>query len=174
MENNYEILVGELAKGKVIGHTTDTVFGLMVPFNVVNVTKINELKGRDSKQPLQVLVSSISQLEPFAKNIGSIGKVEMKTSYIVEASDLFNKYFPDSYNNSIMFKLVDGDLGKIIKNVGPLFASSANKHGEDVLTKWKDVEETFSVITNKKDQPEGSPSTIVSLLNNERKIIRGN
>ncbi len=172
MENR-ELIIKELFKGQVVGHTTDTVFGLIVPFNVKNIKKINSLKGRPLEQPLQVLVNSVSQLEAFIKDTGKIGKVEMKTSYIVEASDLFNKYFPESFNNSIMFKLVDGELGKIIKAVGPLFASSANKHGEEVLVNWRDVEETFNVITNKENQEGKVPSKIISLINGKEEIIRG-
>ncbi len=166
-------LINELMKGNVVGHTTDTVFGLIVPFNKENVTKINKLKCRPIDQPLQVLVTSVSQLEAFIKDTGKIGKIEMKVSYIVPASDIFNKYFPKSFNNSIMFRLVEGDLAKIIKKVGPLFASSANKHGERILTKWTDVEETFNIITNRENQDEGEPSKIISLLGSEPEILRG-
>ncbi len=172
MENR-EKLISELAKGNVVGHTTDTVFGLIVPFNIENIKKINLLKGRPIDQPLQVLITATSQLEAFIKDTGSIGKVEMKTSYIVEGSFLIEKHFPKSFNNTIMFKLIDGELGKIVKAIGPLFASSANKHGEEVLSKWEDVENTFGVITNKQDQEGGTPSKIISLVNGENKIIRG-
>lgn len=169
MEDNK--LIEELVKGNVVGHTTDTVFGLIATFNINNVSKINLLKGRDKNQPLQLLVNSPSQLEAFIKDTGKIGKVEPKTSYIVEASEVFSKYYP-SFNNSIMFRVVEGELSKIIKRLGPLFASSANKHGESILTSWKEVEDTFGVITNKKDQVGTKASTIISLLDGEAKVIR--
>lgn len=168
MENK---LIEELLDGNIIGHTTDTVFGLVGVFNINNVEKINNLKGRNPQQPLQLLVTSPSQLEAFIKDTGKIGKVEPKVSYIVEASNIFSKHYP-SFNNSIMFKLADDELKKIVKKTGPLFATSANKHGEKVLTKWQDVERTFNVLTNKKDQEEGKASKIISLLGEEPKIIR--
>ncbi len=168
MENK---LIEELVKGNVIGHTTDTVFGLIATFNVNNVAKLNKLKGRDEKQPVQLLVTSPSQLEAFIKDTGKIGKVEPKTSYIVEASSFFSKAYP-SFNNSIMFRVVEGDLAKMAKTLGPLFATSANKHGEEVLTKWQDVEKTFNIQTNKQNQQPGKASKIISLLDGEPKVVR--
>lgn len=164
-------LLEKLVDGKVIGHTTDTVFGLMAIFNKDSVEKINKLKGRPLDQPLQLLVTSPSQIEPFIKDIGKIGKIEPKVSYIVESSSFFSKAYP-SFNNSLMFRVVEGELKNIVKSIGPLFASSANKHGEEVLTDWNNVEDTFNVLTNRIDQPEGKASKIISLLGDEPKVVR--
>lgn len=168
MENR---LIEELADGKVIGHTTDTVFGLMAIFNINSVARLNKLKGRKEDQPLQLIVTSPSQLEAFIKDTGKIGKVESKTSYIVEASDVFSKYYP-SFEGKIMFRVVDGELAKIVKRLGPLFATSANIHGHETLKEWKDVESTFKVLSNRKEQIGEKPSKIISLINGEEKIIR--
>ncbi len=167
-----DILINELSEGKAIGHTTDTVFGIMISFNVENVKVLNRLKNRNEDQPLQVLVNNVGQLEAFIKDTGKIGKIEPKTSYIVEGSSIFNKHFT-SFNNSIMFRVVeDSDLKKIIKQVGPLFATSANLTGQDTLTSWEDVEKTFKVKTNKQNQIEGNASKIISLLDGEPKVVR--
>ncbi len=162
----------ELVQGKIIGHTTDTVYGLMGIFTKDTVIKINKLKGRPEDQPLQLLVTSPAQLEAFIKDTGKLPKIENKVSYIVEASTFFAKAYP-SFNNSIMFRVVDGPLKKIVKSIGPLFASSANKHGQPVIGDWNEVEDVFGVLTNRLDQLDGSPSKIISLLDGEPKIIRG-
>ncbi len=167
-----DILINELAEGKAIGHTTDTVFGLMISFNVENTKVLNNLKNRPEDQPLQVLVNNVGQLEAFIKDTGKIGKIEPRTSYIVEGSSIFNKHFT-SYNNSIMFRVVENDsLKKIIKQVGPLFATSANISGQETLTSWEEVEKTFKVKTNKENQITGKASKIISLLEDEPKVIR--
>ncbi len=167
-----DVLINELSEGRAIGHTTDTVFGLMISFNVENTKVLNQLKNRPEGQPLQVLVNNIGQLEAFIKDTGKIGKIEPRTSYIVEGSNIFNKHFT-SFNNSIMFRIVENDsLKKIIKQVGPLFATSANLSGQETLTSWEEVERTFKVKTNKENQVTGKASKIISLLEDEPKVIR--
>lgn len=171
-------LIKSINNNEVIGHTTDTVFGLVAKLNRENISKINELKERDSDQPLQILISNLNQLKDIVEETEYVknyleSKLKPKTSYIVKVKDNFNdEYLLDSFNKTIMFRLVEGDLKNIIEKVGPLFASSANKHDQEVFLNYEAVEDTFDVISNRQDQLEGKASTIISLVNDKEKVLR--
>ncbi len=167
-------LIQELKEGKIIGHTTDTVIGLMGLIERENIFKINQLKSRAIDQPLQILIANVKQAENIVKDINVlVENQEPKTSYLVEVNDEFgsNVLLP-SFNKAVMIRIVDGELAEIINEVGPLFASSANLHGQDFLTDYQKVELLFNVKTNKKNQEGGKPSRIVSLVNGTKEIIR--
>ncbi len=167
-------LIEKLNNNEVIGHTTDTVIGLIAKVEKENIFKINQLKERSLDQPLQLLISNYSQIENIIEDVDKLKEVyQPMTSYMVKVKDDFShSALLPSFNRVIMVRLVEGELAEIINEVGPLFATSANKHQQEFLTNWEDVEELFGVETNKKNQEGGKPSKIISLINNEVKIIR--
>ncbi len=171
-------LVNAINNNEVVGHTTDTVFGLIAKLNNENISKINLLKGRYEQQPLQILISKLEQLENIIEETDYIknyinNELSPKTSYIVRVKDEFDdQYLLDTFNKTIMFRLVDGEIKELIDEVGPVFASSANIHGEEIFLNYEAVEDTFNVISNRQDQIEGKASTIISLVDDKEKVIR--
>ncbi len=167
-------LIKELKENKIIGHTTETVIGLMAILSRRNIFKINQMKRRQIDQPLQVLFSDIEQLKGIVENINDLeGHNDSKVSYIVKADLGFaHDVLLPSFNNTVMVRKVEGDLADIINEVGPLFASSANLHGKDSIREFEKIELVFGVQTNKKDGQEGGrPSKIISLID-QSKVIR--
>ncbi len=167
-------LIDIINNNQVIGHTTDTVFGLLLKINRENIYTLNKLKGRQEDKPLQVLISNIEQARDIVKDVSILeNNMKAKTSYIVEANEQFiNNVLLDSFNKTVMVKLATAELKELIETTGPLFATSANINGQKEFVSYLDVENTFNIETNKEDQVEGKASTIISLLNNEIKVIR--
>ncbi|BDU67842.1 MAG: translation factor [Candidatus Tyloplasma litorale] len=175
MENK---IIKEILNNNVVAFPTNTVFGLVAKVEKNNIYKINLLKKRKKDQPLQILVNDFKQIKNdillndftikfFKENLNK------KTSYIVRPTkEFYNKNLLPSFENSVMFRIVDGPISKLIKKTGPLFASSANIHGETILNDNNDIKNTFKIPTSKIKQKKGNPSKIISLLNDEVKIIR--
>ena len=167
-----------LNNGEVVGHSTDTVYGLIAKIDKDNIAKINNLKNRKWDTPLQVLVSSleegfkISKLDSFSKNY-LLKNFKEKTSYIVKANEEFNdKYLLESFKGTVMFRVPTGEILELIKEVGPIFASSANKHGEEILNNKEQVSKLFGIESFGRDIKDPKASKIISLINNEIKEIR--
>ncbi len=167
-------LIERLNNNEVIGHTTDTVIGLMAKVNKDNIFKINQLKERPIDQPLQLLISDYNQVKDIVEDIDKLKEIEQpETSYILKVKPQFNHdAILPSFHNTIMIRKIHGELKEIIDETGPLFATSANKHNRDVLESWEKVEETFGVLTNRSNTTNKKPSKIISLVDGEVKTIR--
>lgn len=164
MENK---LIQELDNNRVIGHTTETVFGLLGRINKDTIFKLNQMKGRDMTRPLQILAANYEQLQGIVENVEEVKALnEPKTSYITWATEEFAKEnLLPSFNNSIMVRVVSGDLADFLEKSGPLFATSANLHRQDPILEYEKVESTFQVLTNKKDiDGESVHSKVISLI----------
>ncbi|NQX83124.1 MAG: Sua5/YciO/YrdC/YwlC family protein [Mycoplasmataceae bacterium] len=175
MNNN---IIALLRNGNVVGHSTDTVFALIAKLDKNNIRKINKLKQRDETKPIQILIKSLDQIEEFlknkefVKNYININDIK-KTSLIVEVKHEFsNKFLIESFNNTIMFRIPEGNILNIIKKIGPLFSTSANKHGEQPFIDIDDVKNEFKIEVANIKQKKGTASKIISLVNNDIKIIR--
>lgn len=172
-----------LADNEIIAIPTETVYGIACDiYSTVAAGKIYELKKRESKKPLSAHVSSI----------------EMAESVIVPPSELFYKlaerFLPGplaiivkknpavsdeitSGFDSISIRFPDdAACRKLIEEYGkPLAATSANLSGEASLVSSDEVYSKFSgripaiVIGESKLKRE---STIISLLDNDYKILR--
>lgn len=170
--------IEQINNNEVVGFPTDTVFGLVAKLNKDNISKINNLKGRDSDQPLQILFESLDKAKEVIKDDGFvldylIKNYESNTSYIVNAKEEFiNKFLTKGFNGTLMFRIPTGEINELIKVTGPLFATSANKHGEEPLNSSKQVKNEFNINVFDGKQTKGKPSKIISLLNKEKKIIR--
>lgn len=58
-----------ISSGGVIAFRTDTFYGLGVdPFNAAAVAKIRELKGREEKKPILLLLADVSVVDRFIAN----------------------------------------------------------------------------------------------------------
>src|SRR5262249_40502109 len=56
-----------LARGGIVVYPTDTVYGLGVDAeNHEALERLKELKGRDKKRPISVIVSSVEEIEQYA------------------------------------------------------------------------------------------------------------
>lgn len=161
---------------------TDTLYGLVgSAFSSDAVEKIYDLKQRDLKKPLIVLVASLEDIERF----GVVMSVELETT--------LKSYWPGPYSiilptvdeefeylsrgtDSIAFRLPDDqELLDILSATGPLVAPSANIEGRPPA---KSVTEARRYFGDNADfyldggELDGKASTIIRLDGDEPEIVR--
>jgi L-threonylcarbamoyladenylate synthase len=165
---------------------TDTLLGLVgSAYSKKAIKKIFEAKGRNEKKPLIVLISKYSQLEKFFVSKKDIKKYEKffkkywpgKISIILKVPK--NKFsYIHRREGSIAFRVPDSlVLRKLLQTTGPLVAPSANPEGETPARDIKQARKYFSdkvdfYSKEKLNFKEGLPSTIISFVGKNPKILR--
>lgn len=141
-----------LKSGGIVAFPTETVFGIGALLSEPDaIKKIFRIKNRRRNKPLQILVSNMVQ----AKKLGKFNK---------KALDLTKKFWPGPftlvlYKKKTVPKLVTGGSSKVgirmpghkialdlIKKVGPIVATSANKSGESPALSVKEVENKLKEV----------------------------
>jgi len=159
---------------------TDTIYGIVgLALDEEIVERIYKVKKRDFKKPMVVLISSISDLS-------NVFGIKPDVSILKEfwpgnvSAILPCKKFPHIHRglNTIAFRVPDKkELVEILKETGPLIATSANKEGEKPASTIEEAKEYFKEEvdfyidggTSKKE-----PSILVNFKNeNEIEILRG-
>ena len=161
-----EILLAKeaLLKGEVVAFPTETVMGLGVVFNNYKAYNLlNKIKERPEDKPYTLMLKdkfipgSLTILVPLKK--GSV------PSYVTHDSDVIGMRVPTNIEALELLKAVNL----------PLLVPSANKSGSKPAVNSKQVKEIFkneikNIISG---EAKGEvPSTIVSLLNGEVKVVR--
>lgn len=125
-----------LASGVVL-LPTDTVFGLAgLPNRPSAIAKIFELKARPAHKNLPVMISSERQLVEIGAQINNHTKKLMNSPFcpgpLSMAIGLIEKKTPEWLRgrDEFAFRLPDDEfLLHLLDRVGPLFVTSANRHG---------------------------------------------
>jgi len=171
-----------LAEGRPIGLPTDTVYGLAAdPFRPGAADRIFAAKRRPRGIGLPVLVSGTEQA------LALTGEVP------VTASTLMARFWPGALTIVLPVRAGlaadfggdDGTIGvrcpahpvplALCAAVGPLAATSANRHGEPTLTTAAEVIATFGDalgVVLDGGVCTGSPSTVVDCTGVEPKLLR--
>lgn len=167
----------ELKEGKIGVIPTDTVYGLVASaLDKKSVEKVYELKKRDKKKPLIILISSLKDLEIFGT------KIDKETA---------KKYWPGKVSiilpvkkfeylhrgkKSLAFRLPEDEtLTKILKVSGPLVAPSANTEGKDPATTIEEAKKYFGEKINfylGAGKLKSKPSKIISINKGEVEVVR--
>ena len=161
----------------------DTIYGIFA--SALNPKVIEHLydvvKGRDKTKPFIILISKFEDLEIF--NIKINDKVSNflkkvwpgKVSVVLECNDEKFTYLHRG-KRSLAFRVPDrADLVETLSKTGPLVSTSANLEGEPTITT---IDEAKKIFGDKVDFYEDGgeiisvPSTIVTISNDELKIIR--
>ena len=117
--------VNALEKGGVISFPTETYYGLGVdPFNTIAVGKLFELKQREYKKPILVLVANIEMLNLLVTSIPVQYRPLMDTFWPGPLTLIFQA--KDTVNT-----LLTGDTGTVGVRI------SSNPIVTDILKKWK-------------------------------------
>lgn len=176
--NNKKEIISEINNNKIVAFPTDTVFALVAKLKKENISKINSLKGREKDQPVQILFSSIKEAtvafeeDYFVMNYLANNNKE-KTSYLLRAKDDFNnKYLTKEYKRKVLIRIPKGEILDVLKEVGPLLATSANKHNEHPLTNNDEIKKQFNILVSDLKQKENKSSSIISIIDQEVKEIR--
>jgi L-threonylcarbamoyladenylate synthase len=173
-----------IKKGGLVVLPTDTVYGLACDAtNPSAVKKLFHVKKRPLTQPLSIAVSKVQDLKKYAKDIpgqavllakkflpGPITLVVQKSSLIPDivtaGRDDIGIRIPDSKIILMLIKLVRK----------PIVIPSANIHGKpSSTTAWQAIKHflgNVDLILDGGKTKYAIESTIVSLTNNEIKILR--
>ncbi|MDO8604661.1 MAG: L-threonylcarbamoyladenylate synthase [bacterium] len=177
-----EKIIKILKKGGVGVLLTDTLYGMVsAAENKKAVERIYNIKGRNEKKPLIILISNVSDVERFGVNLDE------------EARELLGKFWPGAVSvilpcglkkfeylhrgtKTLAFRIPNKkSLIDIIKKTGSLVAPSANPEG---LPPAKNITEAKRYFGDTVDfyqsggNPKTKPSTIVSIIKGEVVIIR--
>lgn len=177
MSTNIVLLI---QNNEVIGHSTDTVFGLIAKVEKENIKLLNKIKERELDKPVQILFNTIEDvlevIEPNDFVIETIKKYDpSKTSFIVKVKKEFaDKYLLDSYKQTINFRIPLGEIQEVLKETKMLFATSANKNDKPPIKHIEEFKKEFPEIKvfGNEQETRNKDSKIISLINNKEEIIR--
>lgn len=186
-ECNLSQIVSEILNGQVLVFPTETSYGLGCDAtNQIAVDKIFKIKGRGDDKPLLVVVDSIESAKKYLLWNETLEKLSQK--YWPGPITIVGECTGNNLASGVVGK--DGTLAvrvtnfellkSITEKIGrPLVATSANLAGQENLYDSQKIIEIFSAQT---DQPDivlnygqlatNSPTTLVSVINNNLKILR--
>ena len=185
--SSWESTVSETRKvlktGGIIAFPTDTFYGLGVnPYNRIAVDKIYEIKGRDPKKPLLLLIDSVTKLENLVEEPSAACIKLMQTFWPGPLTLLF-KPKPSSIHENITADLIgirqpgNPVTRKILSELDhPLTAPSANISGGAPATTAQQVQDIFGkkveLILDAGECRGGKASTLVNATDNPARLIR--
>ena len=149
-----------IKSGGIIIYPTDTIWGLGCNALDQNVTKkLKQLKGKPADASLIWLLPSVQAVEKFC---GTITPIERKL--------LLKKHTSVIVHGQAVRVVRSGWLNKFLSACEvPLVATSANVHGQPVITSWRQAVQLFdgqtdAVIRGRKIYKH-TPSTLVAIDN---------
>lgn len=184
MQYSIEQMVACLEEGGVILIPTDTVFGLIAKAdNPKGVEKIFDLKQRPKNRNLPIMVSNAEQLSSLGLAMNDNMNKLLASEFMPGALTIVAGFAGNPSvewlegREEIAFRIPDDEaLLSLMNKVGPILATSANRHGnptvfENVAGILKDLNGTPDIAiegTNKTHKP----STIINCQLNPPKIER--
>lgn len=172
-------VISALQHNELIIALTDTIYGILATAqNQQAIDKLYRVRHRSLNKPCIVLIDHlefIPNLTTDQRQTYSKLNSERPTTIIAKVPDNFLPHAPRN-NHTLAFRVVYGKLATLIKNVGPILAPSANPEG---LPPAKNINqaidyfgEQISVYVDGGQITQDNPSRIVSLADNNFKIIR--
>jgi L-threonylcarbamoyladenylate synthase len=173
-----------IKNGGIVIFPTDTVYGIGCnAFNEDTIKRIYEIKNRNYNKPINVLCSSIKDIENLALGLNTKEK------------EIINKYMPGDCTlivnkkkeisdiltsglNTVGVRIPNNNIALelIRKCEFPIATTSANISGESDNIEIEEILKEFAskvdVIINGGTSKIGIPSTIVRVDNEEIKILR--
>jgi len=162
---------------------TDTIYGLCASaLDKKAVEKVYELRKRDSRKPMIILIGSLDDLRKFNIDLSTWQKkiIEQiwpgKVSVVLHCSDKKFAYLHRGVK-TLAFRLPKKrELLKILSISGPLVAPSANPEEKRPEKTISEAKEYFgkNIFYYGKDNLTGAPSTLIDLTQktDEIKILR--
>lgn len=175
--------IASLKEGMPVAIPTETVYGLAAPIaNPEAVEKIFAIKGRPSDNPLIVHVSSVAEAAELGENLPEIFFTLARTFWpgpltlVVKKSALVPPIVSAGLD-SVAIRFPSHLVArKIIEQVGPVAAPSANLSGSPSPTKASDVledlEGKIAWIVDGGECVIGIESTVISLLQKTPILLR--
>ena len=171
-----------LRSGGIVAFPTDTVYGIAaMPLNKKAVRKLYDIKKREKKKPIALLVSSKKLAEEFAVSIPSKAKKLITKCWPGPLTLIFKKRrsIPDFLTSglpTIGIRMPDNKIAlKLIRKAGGALAvTSANRSGNKPATSAKDIKgmKGIDIIIDGGKCKIGMPSSVVFVSKDRLEIIR--
>lgn len=179
-KENINAVIDALNHDEVVAFPTETVFGLGVKYNDINaLNKIYDIKHRESHKAVTLMLYNPCQIQDYAYVDESIQRVinhfmPGKMTLILKKKEVIDDVFTSGLK-TIGIRIPDDPFVlELLKQVGPMFVTSANLSGQKDLLNHQDVYSVFKgkiKMIVKGDCGNEIPSTVV-LLDQEVKILR--
>lgn len=170
--------------GGIVAVPTETYYGLGVnPANERAVDRLLHVKGRSDGKPILVLIGDRTQLSSIVQSVSPIATVLMDAFWPGPLTILFVAH-PSLPQNltagtgtvGVRFSSC-GPLVEILRNIGPLTGTSANRTGYPPAQTASQVQEALGsdidLIVDAGVTPGGPPSTVVDARDSVRLIREG-
>ena len=181
-KNDVSLIASQLKNDELVCLPTETVYGLCCKASsFAAFNKLIEAKNRPLNKAFPLAVSCLEDVKMFAtltKKQEKVAKKFMdKSLTIVVKKDKNVENYVTANKDTIAIRLLDeGFIKSLIKELGePILLTSANKSGEKPIESIDEGLKIFDSVFNfvKGDLiKDGQPSTIVSLVDDEVKILR--
>lgn len=173
-----------LEAGGLVALPTESFYGLAVaPFDEQALAKLWQVKGRSDGKPILLLIGERSQLEPFVQRVPQAAIVLMNAFWPGPLTIVF----PAAVGLSDMVTAGTGSVGirqspwqplaKLLRRVGPVTGTSANRKGLLPPCTAEDVQcslgEAVDLIVDAGPTPGGRPSTVIDVQGPIRIVREG-
>lgn len=170
--------------GGVIALPTETYYGLGVnPFDGAAVARVQFIKGRPDGKPVLILIGDHTQLQDLVTDVSTAARVLMAAYWPGPLTLVFpaNARIPQAVTagtGTVGVRHTScAALVAVLRQVGPLTGTSANRSGESPAQTAAEVEQTFGdvvdVILDAGTTAGGLPSTVVTVCDGVRIIREG-
>lgn len=175
-------IIEKLKNGEVGILPTDTIYGLVgLALSSEAVERIYELRKRDPKKPMIILIGELSDLKKFDIKIDKKVIVLLKKYWPGKVSIILpcknDKFlYLHRGTKSLAFRLpADQKLRKLLKQTGPLVAPSANieakKSADNIAEAKKYFGDRIDFYIDA-GRVESKPSTLIRIENGKIIVIR--
>ena len=156
------LIMAYLIENEVVIMPTDTIYGLHARVNYLNQEKLNEIKGRPPSQPHIILYSNVSQITGFINNTKKLDRfchLDGLTTIVDDGSASGLAIRKINNSNPLLKNVLD--------QVGPLYSTSSNRHGEvyvsDILKIQSVFDKKVSLMALSENDNTELPSTIIDI-----------
>ena len=175
-------VIETLKKGGIIAYPTDTFYGIGCDImNKKAIEKIYQLKKRDKKKPFSFVCSDLKNISQYAK-VSNYAYRTMKRllpgpyTFILDGSKLVPKIMLTK-RKTAGIRVPDNKICEVIvKELGnPVISTSAKvqngEHFTDPSFIYDEFKSQIDIVIDGGTTP-CEPSSIISLINDEPKVIR--
>lgn len=167
-----ERILSTVRAGGIVALPTETYYGLGVnPFDEGAVDRLLRIKEREGHKPILVLIGEPGQLSLLTHEISPIATLLVESFWPGALTILFPAHPSLPHNLTAGSQMVGirlsscAPLVELLKLVGPLTGTSANRSGEGpALTAQqvaKAIGDAVDLILDAGPAPGGSPSTVI-------------
>jgi tRNA threonylcarbamoyl adenosine modification protein (Sua5/YciO/YrdC/YwlC family) len=174
--------VSILKEGGVIAYPTDTIYGFGCDmYNKKAIQRIYQIKQRDPQKPFSFICSDLKNISLYAQVTNQAYKIMKRClpgpyTFILLGTKLVPKIMTTK-RKTVGLRVPDNNIClALVRTLGnPIISTSVGLSGREVLSDPSLIEETFGAqidLTIDGGILPNQPSTIISLIDEEIKVIR--